>query len=79
MAVTVKGPAQSVAFDRRGERLAVASGDRDGTNPDLPGQVAVIDLKRPQKWVKVEIEDVRTPLDQGGVQPGREGGGLGGD
>ena len=46
---TVKGPAQSVAFDRRGERLVVASGDRNGTYPDLWGQVVVFDLKDSQK------------------------------
>jgi WD40 repeat protein len=42
---TLKGPAQSVAFDRQGERLVVASGDRNGNNPNLPGQVVVYALK----------------------------------
>jgi WD40 repeat protein len=42
--VAVAGPAQSVAFDRSGDRLVVASGDRNGNHPNLPGQVVVYDL-----------------------------------
>src|SRR5262249_53891420 len=56
--VAVKGPAQSVVFDRRGARLVVASGDLNGTNPDLPGEVAVIDLKT---WAKVEMANCEHP------------------
>jgi WD40 repeat protein len=54
--VTLKGPAQSVTFDRHGERLAVASGDRNGSNPELPGEVAVIDLKSGAKVVMAQCE-----------------------
>jgi WD40 repeat protein len=57
--VSLKGPAQSVAFDRHGERVAVAAGDLNGGSPDLPGEVAVIDLKT---WVKVAMEDCAHPV-----------------
>ena len=33
-----------MAFDRTGEWLVVASGDRNGNKPKLPGQVVVYDL-----------------------------------
>jgi WD40 repeat protein len=56
--VTVKGPAQSVVFDSRGERIAVASGDVNGSSPDLPGEVAVIGLKT---WAKVKMEYCEHP------------------
>ena len=42
--IAVKGPAQSVAFDRTGRWLVAASGDRNGNKPNLPGQVVVYDL-----------------------------------
>ena len=42
--IPVKGPAQSLAFDRTGRLLVVASGDRNGNKPKLPGQVVVYDL-----------------------------------
>ena len=57
---TVKGPAQSVAFDRRSERLVVASGDRNNTYPDLWGQVVVVDLKDSQKIART-MEDCDDP------------------
>ena len=59
--LTVKGPAQSVAFDRRGERLVVASGDRNGTYASLPGQVVVFDVKHPQKTAAVVMEGCNNP------------------
>jgi len=58
---TVKGPAQSVAFDRRSERLVVASGDRNNTYPDLWGQVVVVDLKDSQKIARTDMEDCDDP------------------
>jgi WD40 repeat protein len=48
---SMNGPAQSVAFDRHGRRLVAASGDRNGTYPDLPGQVVVYELKTRTKTV----------------------------
>jgi WD40 repeat protein len=40
------GPARSVAFDRLGRRLVVASGDTSGALPHAPGQVVVCDWRR---------------------------------
>ena len=57
----VKGPAQSVAFDRRGERVVVASGDRNGTNSNLPGQVVVFNVKDPQNTTPVVMEECDSP------------------
>ncbi|MGZ3385086.1 MAG: nSTAND1 domain-containing NTPase, partial [Isosphaeraceae bacterium] len=66
---TVKGPAQSVAFDRRSERLVVASGDRNGTYPDLCGQVVVVDLKDPQKIARTDMEDCDEPSVRAAFSP----------
>jgi WD40 repeat protein len=41
---TLKGPARSVAFDRKGRRLVAASGDASGDHTNLPGQVVVYTL-----------------------------------
>ncbi|MGZ3415640.1 MAG: WD40 repeat domain-containing protein, partial [Isosphaeraceae bacterium] len=66
---TVKGPAQSVAFDRRGERLVVASGDRNNTYPDLWGQVVVVDLKDTQKITTMVMEDCDEPSVRAAFSP----------
>lgn len=66
---TVKGPAQSVAFDRRGERLVVASGDRNNTYPDLWGQVVVVDLKDSQKIARTDMEDCDDPSVRAAFSP----------
>ena len=66
---TVKGPAQSVAFDRRGERLVVASGDRNNTYPDLWGQVVVVDLKDSQKITTMVMEDCDEPSVRAAFSP----------
>jgi WD40 repeat protein len=81
--VTVKGPAQSVAFDRRGERLVVATGDRNNaTNPSLklPGQVVVLDLihlrKPPVLMEEADGPSVRAAFSPDGrvvVSGGRDG------
>ena len=75
---TVKGPAQSVAFDRRGERLVVASGDRNGANPNLPGRVVVFNVKHSQRTTPVVMEECESPSIRAVVQPGRQGRGFGG-
>ena len=41
---SLEGPARSVMFDRQGERLVAASGDANGDNPNLPGEVVVYNL-----------------------------------
>ena len=66
---TVKGPAQSVAFDRRSERLVVASGDRNNTYPDLWGQVVVVDLKDSQKIARTDMEDCDDPSVRAAFSP----------
>ena len=66
---TVQGPAQSVKFDRRGERLVVASGDRNNTYPDLSGQVVVVDLKDPQKIVRTDMKGCDEPSVQALFSP----------
>jgi WD40 repeat protein len=58
---TVLGPAQGLAFDRRGERLVVASGDRNNTYSDLRGQLAVIDLKDSEKTGRLDITSPEVP------------------
>ena len=64
--IVLKGPARSVAFDRRSRRLVAASGNRNFANPSLPGQVVVIDLKT---WQKTEMVDCDRPTAQAVFSP----------
>ncbi len=54
----LEGPARSVVFDRRGERLVAASGDTSGVRPNQPGAVVVYELNPPKE---IKMQDYAHP------------------
>jgi WD40 repeat protein len=52
----LKGPARSVTFDRRGQRLVAASGDANGVYPNLPGHVVAYTLDTEEQILMKDLE-----------------------